>query len=144
MISQDKLYDPIRQLSVKATQEEYVRQKILQLMFEKGYPPSLLCVEKSLAELCQYCVEKVPSRRLDIVCFSKKAHAPLLIVECKAHRLDQKAFDQLMSYNFFIRAPFIALANQDHIFTGWYDSAQKEYRFVPQLLLYSELMHALS
>lgn len=76
-----------------ATPEEYVRQEILQLMLQLGYPSSYIAVEKDLAALL--CTQNTffPDRRADIVCYTKqpsKGLRPLLIVECKAIPLTQK------------------------------------------------------
>ena len=112
-------------------------------MLENGYPQTLLCVEKSLEEIQGINIQKIPLRRLDVLCFSKKEHKPLLIIECKAHPVDKKALDQLVSYNHFIKSPFIALADPFQILTGWYDVKSEKYQFTKGLLSYENLEKAL-
>ncbi|MCH9624787.1 MAG: hypothetical protein S4CHLAM27_12240 [Chlamydiia bacterium] len=47
----------------------------------------------------------------------KKQVIPLLVIECKAVPINQKAFDQVIGYNHLVQAPFLALANGKEVFT---------------------------
>lgn len=113
------LYDPVRKKWVADTPEERVRQALLGRMVETlGYPLSLLAVEKELSSL----EESAPSgRRADIVCFypEKETLLPLLIVECKAAALDERAKNQALGYNFSLCAPFFSLAGPSEVWTFW-------------------------
>jgi hypothetical protein len=111
-------------------------------MLELGYPKHLLAVEKSLKELASEVHTQAPRRRVDIVCFSKGLMKPLLMVECKAEELTTSALYQVMGYNRFVQASFIAIANGTQILTGWYDAEAKQYRFVENLPSYQELLNA--
>lgn len=140
------IYDPLRKLHVKATPEELVRQKWLDKMIELGYPPQHIAVEKSLRELLSHTFskEKLPSRRVDIVCFSSKGLTPLLMIECKAIPLTEDALQQVLGYNHFLKATFVAIANASQIITGWYDCEKRDYSFIEELPSYEALMRASS
>ena len=108
-----KLVCLVRSVPVQDTPEERVRQHLLShLIGPFGCPRSLIGVEVSLKALIACSAGPVPSRRLDIVCFSQRQGSclPLLIIECKASRPLSAAVFQLNGYNFFIHAPVIALA----------------------------------
>ena len=112
-------------------------------MEDLGYPKSLVGVEKSLKELMSEAPEALPDRRVDIVCFSAGHFKPLLIVECKAQpTFLREALQQVMGYNHFLQAAFVAVATPGEIVMGWYDSLEKGYRFIEGLLPYKELMEA--
>lgn len=116
--------------------EERVRQALLTKMTQElGYPPPLLALEFYLKE---------SGRRADIVCFSagEKELKPLLVVECKADRLDEKAARQLVGYNFSLGAPFLSLASTSGVYTFWKEGAI--FRFVPFLPRFVELKRAIS
>jgi len=51
-----------------------------------------------------------------------------------------RAFEQVIGYNHFIQAPFIAVANMQEIQTGFWDNEQQQYVFIPFLPTYSELL----
>lgn len=104
----ESFFDPYRQKWVVMTPEEGVRQSCLRQLEVLGYPKSLMAVEKSLKELMG--VARPPKRRADILCFDPRGR-PLLLVECKAVPLTEAMQRQLMGYNFYIEAPFIALVS---------------------------------
>lgn len=108
-----KLHDPIRKMWVAATPEEQVRQFILKQLLGQGYPEGLIAVEKA----------KLSGRRVDILVYQKKKGElqPYLLVECKAHKLNQATIDQVIGYNYHIQAPYIAIANAQEVRCGWFD-----------------------
>ncbi|HEY5259230.1 MAG TPA: type I restriction enzyme HsdR N-terminal domain-containing protein [Rhabdochlamydiaceae bacterium] len=119
---QSKIFDVVRNCFVAATPEEQVRQKWLQAMVTSlGYPKELIAVEKELWRLPHLLHDPhVPQRRADIICFAKGIHAehplfPLLLIECKQEALNAKALDQVMGYNYYVGAPFVAVVNGTHI-----------------------------
>lgn len=124
--SVQRLYDPIRKLWVAATPEEKVRQSILKQMLELGYPESLIAVEKA----------ELPGRRVDILVYQKTGDElqPFLLVECKAHPLTQAVLNQVIGYNHHIQAPYIAIANQHEVRSGWFDGSV--YRFKQGIPVY--------
>ena len=144
------LFDPVRQKWVEANPEEIIRQDLVQKMLRKlGYPLSLLSVEKELAQLPHLQLqhrEGIPKRRADILVFAKDIHPnhtlfPLLIVECKAVPLTPKFAQQVVGYNTFVEAPFVALANGESVLTGYFDSETQHMRFEPALPTYQELLY---
>ncbi len=93
--------------------EELVRQKLVHLLIhELKYPKSLISTEKSLNTLS---IKKSSDRRVDVLCYRKlgESLAPYLLIECKARKPTDQALHQLIGYNAFIGAPFIALIWND-------------------------------
>lgn len=121
--------------------EEVVRQALLKKMKEElGFPAEVLSVERSLSSMPHLAGQKVPDRRFDIVCFSKRNDQvlPLLIVECKAIPLAADAIRQVIGYNHFANAPFVAVANQHDVYTG-YKKANEGYVFENGLFTYEKM-----
>lgn len=148
MTDTESLYCQIRQARVSALPEEKVRQRLLNHMIQElGFPASLIAVEKSLRQLPHLSVTDrrlVPDRRADIICFAKGTVSgndlyPLLLVECKAIKLSPRVINQVLGYNHFIRACFIAIANEDEIRIGWHDHLKGEYSFADYLPSYDQL-----
>lgn len=101
-----QVWDEIRKSWVAATPEEIVRQLWLQRMIrELQYPKSLIAVEKKIPQL---------QRRIDILCYDPDCK-PLLLIECKCEDLDQKAIEQVVGYNHFVKAPFVAVVNEKEV-----------------------------
>jgi hypothetical protein len=116
----------IRKRWVADTPEERVRQNLIQKMIgELGYPKGLISVEKKIGE-----------RRYDLVCYTKSMQ-PLLLVECKAEKIDEAAENQAVGYNASLKAPFICLASPTEIKTLWQE--REKIGSVPFLPTYSEL-----
>lgn len=110
-----QLFCPVRKCYVKATPEEIVRHFWLSKMVgELGYPPSLLVVERKISEISSLQRGKVPNRRVDILCYSNSLE-PLLLIECKATRLSPKMLRQVLGYNLYIGAHFVALVDKNQV-----------------------------
>ncbi len=133
------LYDPIRRKHLAETPEERVRQRLLRLLLEAGYPAQLARVELSLKELPAALLgsRKPPRRRADILWFAvtDSGLKPLLLVECKQGPLLSAAEAQLRGYNSYVGAPFLALANEEHL---WVIASDGSLRW-EQLPFYDEL-----
>lgn len=146
-----KVYCQIRKERVAALPEEIVRQEIVrQLIMERGFPAGGIVLEKGLRQMPHLALEgqNIPERRSDIVCFAKGIHPkhdlfPLLLIECKAVKLTPKVINQVVGYNHFLKAYFIAVANQEEVRTGWYDQEKKEYTFINFIPTYQELMKSI-
>jgi hypothetical protein len=128
------LFDPIRKKWVEKNPEEKIRQSLLRQMTEKlGYPVSLIAIEKEIGQLPHTTSvnHRIPKRRADIVVYAKKADAlhPVLMIECKAVPLTPKFAQQVIGYNSFVKAPFIALANETQVLTGFFDLDNGIYKF---------------
>jgi len=102
----------VRKIAVKETPEECVRQETLHHLLS-FIPSHLIAVEVSLKKLSP--LQKVPNRRVDIVCFTPCFLSPSLLIECKASCPKISVFDQLLGYNYFIRAQAIGVAWPENI-----------------------------
>jgi hypothetical protein len=140
------VYDQVRLSWVRATPEELVRQHWLNWMIHRlQYPKELLVVEKEIKELPHLSAISVPDRRVDILCYGKGIHPshslfPLVMIECKDGRLTDAAFDQVIGYNHFVGARFVAVVNLDEVRLGFYDAIKKKYEFNSVLPSFQELM----
>lgn len=135
-----QLYCQIRRTWVASLPEENVRQGVLSLLIDQlGYPLGCIALEKSLQQMPHLAGKglKLPTRRADIVCFTKDL-TPLLLIECKAVPLTDKVINQAIGYNYFLAAPFVGVANAEHIRTGWYDPHKGAYTFVDGIPSYRE------
>ena len=93
------IYDEIRKKFMVLQPEEWVRQHCVNfLIHDKGYPKSLINVEKEL---------KINNlrKRYDIVIYNPDGSIHL-IVECKSAKIsiDQSTFDQIARYNLALNA----------------------------------------
>jgi len=109
-----------------------------------GYPREMLCVEKQLSSIPHLLKKNTPNRRFDIICFAKGIHEeheiyPLLMIECKAHLITKKAIEQVIGYNDYVSAFFIAIANQERVIIGWKGKDNKGYQFSEGLPCYDEI-----
>lgn len=114
---QREVFDPLRGIWAVATSEELVRQTWLHIMIhDLAYPRSLIAIEKQLAELSPMQGRgNLPNRRVDILCFTPTTDglAPLLLVECKESSPGEGARAQVLGYNAFVQARFVAIAGPD-------------------------------
>lgn len=142
--SKKQIFDSLRKRWVPATSEELVRQSLLMRMVGSlGYPKELITIEKEIGELPHLQGVKVPCRRMDILCFGKDIHPqfplyPLLLIECKREQLDLGAKKQLLGYNCFVGARFIALAAKNEILFGY--PSRGGFAFLSFLPSYAELI----
>lgn len=135
------LYDLHRRAYFVATPEELVRQALLEKMITQlGYPKELLCIEKSLSKISIFAKCKIPKRRIDVVCFTvvDSVLYPLILIECKKDQsLAQKAFNQVLAYNTYVKAPFLAVSFPGGELFGYYGA---QFYIENQLPSYRELM----
>lgn len=128
----------IRKRPIVFTPEEKVRQALLHLMIHSlGYPAALIGVELNLACLPNSPQRKCPQRRADIIVFTNDIK-PLILIECKATPLTQISIRQVVGYNLFVQAPYLALANQKEIKTGKFQNG--EWTFKDGLIRYENLI----
>ena len=147
MTAENKLFDPIRKIFVPALPEEKIRQELLSKMIHKlGFPPSLLAVEKDLKHLPHIKDKSFSAnkRRADIICFGKNIHPiyelyPLLMIECKAHKLSDLVVEQVVGYNHYVQAYFICVANDYQIKTLWFDKNKNKTMSVDYLPNFEQL-----
>lgn len=139
-----QIFDPFRGIWVKASPEEIVRQSVLRKMVhELGYPRELIAIEKELREFVLNSSISVPQRRIDIVCFKKDLSfglKPLILIECKDEMISQKAIDQVIGYNAFIKAPFVSVVCQKGEIIGQWSAWRQNYQFQRGFPSYQELL----
>jgi hypothetical protein len=129
------IFDPIRKIWVKATPEENIRQAwIHKIVHQLGFPEELIGVEVSLTAL-PHIVQGAPERRADLICFGKQIHSeyalyPLLLIECK-QELRAADFDQLLGYNHFVKAFFVALVSAEKAIFSSRDDTAHFLAFIP-------------
>jgi len=108
------------------------------MIFELGFPKSLIAVEKEVGSLpgFTFCVK----RRLDLVAYAKSecGLSPLLLAECKSVPLDDAAERQVFGYNAALQAPFLCIAGNSEIKTLWMEKGK--IASIPFLPSYRELV----
>lgn len=127
----EEIFDPARRKFVTLTPEEWVRQHVIAyLTGEKGYPVSLIGVEKKLL------LNKQP-KRFDLVIFSRNGD-PFLLVECKAPGIEitENAFDQAARYNMLLKATYFLITNGLEHFPCRLDYSNKQYIFIQEIPSY--------
>lgn len=147
-----QVFCAVRKQWVSAQPEELVRQRLLlHLIRTLKFPESLILLESTLSQMPHFVPGslKIPERRADIVCFAKNIHPdhslyPLLLIECKAVKLGPKVINQVVGYNHFVQAHFIAIANQEETKTGWYDPQKKDYVFREGIPSFDRLVESVS
>jgi hypothetical protein len=112
------IFDALRKKWLLLTPEEWVRQNFVQYLVQvKGYPPSLVALEKSiqLGEL---------KKRFDILVYDS-GHRPWMMIECKAPaiKLDESVLHQLLRYHISVPAGFLIISNGDSTY-GWQKKGQ--------------------
>lgn len=120
MLVEQQIFCPIRKKWVIVTPEELVRnQWIHHLTVNLGYPIERIGVEKGLRQMPHLTLspQKLPTRRADLIIFDKNI-SPFILVEFKAIPLSDKAWRQVIGYNFYLGAPYFALVNGDEIRFG--------------------------
>lgn len=144
----DSLFCPIRKIWVAALPEEKVRQTLIQQMTQQlGYPCGTLALEKNLDQLPHLQTHNsLPKRRADLIVFAKNIHPehslyPLLLVECKAVPITDKTLRQLIGYNQFVGAPFIAAVNQTQVSFGWYQQEKNDFVFKEGFFSYESILN---
>lgn len=149
MSKPDQLFCTIRKRWITATPEEKIRQFYIQHMVENlCYPLNSIILEKNLNQLPHLDPSAhalLPTRRIDLLLLAKDLHPrfpfyPLLLIECKATPLNDKAMRQLMGYNHYLQACFVALANQQELRLGWMDPVSQIFQMSSGLPPYELLL----
>ena len=100
-----QLFDPVRKKHVSLSPEEWVRQHVLHYLLGKGYPASLIAIERGIEV-------NGTQKRFDIVVYDRESK-PLIIVECKAQNepINQQVIMQIAAYNLKLKAQYFWLTN---------------------------------
>lgn len=129
-----EIFDSFRKKFVKLTPEEWIRQHFLHfLRDEKGYPSSLISVEKQLMILGR-------SKRFDAVVF-KNDGTPAVLIEFKASsvKLDQNVIEQVASYNFVLKANYLMVSNGLTHYCCKMDYERRTYHLLSEIPSFKEL-----
>jgi len=122
------IFDVIRKKFVTLQPEEWVRQHVVHFLIEtKGYPPSLVNVEKQLT------VNGL-KKRYDVIVFNSDGSIRVL-VECKAPQVNitQRVFDQIAIYNRQLNATFLMVTNGlQHTYCKM-DTVAEKYIFLKEI-----------
>ncbi|AKA36447.1 type I restriction enzyme HsdR N-terminal domain-containing protein [Flagellimonas lutaonensis] len=122
------IFDVIRKKFVLLQPEEWVRQHVVHfLLTTKGYPKSLMNVEKQLI------VNKL-SKRYDVVVFNPDSSI-FLLVECKAPqvKITQDVFDQIARYNRGLGATYLMVTNGLEHYYCQMDYVLEKYTFLKEI-----------
>jgi len=113
---------------VRLHPEEWVRQHTLKYLMEtKGYPSSLINVEKEIKL-------KNTRKRYDIVVFNSDGSI-FIVIECKSYSISigQDVFDQIARYNLELQASFLMVTNGLSHYYCTLDYKQNKYHFLREL-----------
>lgn len=112
------VYCPIRKKQVKRTPEEIIRQQTIQALKAKGFSLSLISVEVPLDKVSQIQDQTAPDRRIDILVSKNRGSSitPFLLIECKADKLKTNHLEQLTSYNYWVKSPYLAISNPEGVY----------------------------
>lgn len=128
------IFDIVRKKFILLTPEEWVRQHVLHdLIYVKGYPISLISVEK---------VVQINGmrKRYDLVVFRPNGSIYILI-ECKAPEIPitQMTFDQIARYNFQLRSTYLYVTNGLSHYYCQMDYEKEQYNFLRELPNYKPI-----
>ncbi len=127
------IFDRIRKKFIILTPEEWVRQHTVNhLIEEKGYPKSLINVEKTIK------IHDL-NKRYDIIIFNPDGSI-FLIVECKSHsiKITQHVFDQIARYNLALNSEYLMITNGlDHYYCQM-DYKNQRYTFLEDIPTYQK------
>ncbi len=99
------IFDVVRKKYLVLTPEEWVRQHVVHyLLYDKGYPASLLAIEAGIKFQGMI-------RRCDLVAY--KASQPFLLIECKASSvaLTKEVIAQIARYQSVLKVPYLFITN---------------------------------
>jgi hypothetical protein len=132
-----RIFDTIRRKYVNLTPEEWVRQHFIQyLVQEKGFPPSLIAVEK------EFSFNRM-RKRTDILAHNRQGE-PVLLVECKSPDIPvtRNVFDQIGLYNLTYKVPWLVVTNGMKHYCCRYTEAEGKYVFAGHIPGWDEILSA--
>lgn len=129
-----EILDVYRKKYVTLTPEEWVRQNFLRfLVEERGYPVSLIAVEKGLV------VNRQP-KRFDAVVYGSDG-MPWMLLEFKSSdvAITQKVFEQIALYNQLLKVNFLVVSNGMNHYACKVDFESGEIVFLKEIPHYQQL-----
>ena len=126
------IFDEIRKKWIFLSPEEWVRQNFVMYIKSKGYPLSLMNIEKGFS------INGV-SKRYDIVVFNQIGKVNIL-VECKSfkQKILNSHFDQIMRYNIELKSTYLVVSNGINHYFLRFDIDNRKHEFIDDLPLYLE------
>ncbi len=131
------IFDPFRRKYVLLTPEEWVRQHFLQyLVREKGFPPSLMAVEKEF-------LFNQMKKRTDILAHNRQGE-PVLLAECKSPnvKVTREVFHQIGLYNLTYHVPWLVVTNGMKHYCCRFDEGEGKYHFIDHIPEWTEVQPA--
>lgn len=129
-----QVFDPLRKRYVALTPEEWVRQHFCRFLIdERHYPAHLMANE--------HCISlNGLKRRCDTVVFDTSLQARV-IVEYKAPEVEltQAVFEQIVRYNWVLRADYLIVSNGLNHYCCQCDYRQNTCRFLPDIPDYRQI-----
>ena len=122
------IFDVVRKKFVVLQPEEWVRQHVIHFLMEtKGYPISLINIEKQLT------INGL-RKRYDIIVFNKDGAIDMLI-ECKAPQVEinQKVFDQIAIYNLQVKSNYLMVTNGINHYYCQINHDEEKYTFLKEI-----------
>ena len=129
-----KIFDPIRNIFVALTPEEWVRQNVVNhLITELNFPRNRIANENSISY-------NNLSKRCDTIIYDENFE-PFVICEYKSYKINisQKVFDQIAIYNCKLNVPYLLVSNGLTHFFCKVDTKNKRYVFTEKIPDYLEL-----
>jgi hypothetical protein len=129
------IFDPLRRKFVRLTPEEWVRQNFVQYLINEGrYPAGLIGIE------VQFSLNRL-RKRVDILVHDRTGK-PVMIVECKTfdRNLNEKVFDQIVTYNMQFKVPFLVVTNGMIHFACKMDFKNNSHDYLDIIPQYDELI----
>ena len=130
-----EIFDAFRKKYVALTPEEWVRQHFIRfLVEEKGFPASLIAIEKGLT------INGKP-RRFDAVAHNNNGE-PLVLIEFKAAsvKISQKVFEQIATYNQLLRVKYLIVSNGLKHYCCEINFTTQSIQFLPEIPEYNTLL----
>jgi len=128
------IFDEIRKKYIILTPEEWVRQNFLKYLIKyKNYPVGLISIEKSLI------INNI-NKRYDTLIYSRSGK-PRMIIEFKSPeiKLNQKALEQVLTYNYGLRVEYIILTNGLKHYCVKYDNTTGKIIYLDNIPNYSTI-----
>lgn len=128
------IFDPVREKFVSRSPEEDVRQWLIHYLHKHlQYPLKCMGVERQIK------YNKM-SKRFDILIFGKSGQ-PVCLIECKRPKvqIDQSTIDQVSTYNFGLKVPYLCLFNGIDMVVCQLDITTNAYRFLEEMPPYQSL-----
>jgi len=122
------IFDVIRKRFIILQPEEWVRQHCIHyLMVVKGYPKSLINVEKEL-------ITNTLRKRYDIVVYNSDGTIHL-VIECKSPKvtINQDTFNQIAQYNLSLNATYLMITNGLIHYYCQMDFKEEKYHFLKDI-----------